>query len=321
MNAASGRRLLVTGAGGRLGRRVVELLLARGSDAVVAATRTPERVEDLRQAGAEVRFADFDQPTSLDRAFAGVDRLLLVSTGSDPTRQLRFARHRAAIESARRCGVGHVVYTSVVAARPSREPSLFDDHWRTEQVLAASSLGWTVLRNNLYADQLFDGLPAALAFGRLTTVAPTAKIGYVLRDECAQAAAAALAADAAGCRVFDVTGAVAVDRQTVASVAGELCGRSVVTVVAAPRLLRRNLLAVGLWEHVVDSMIDIELSVAQGRHAAVSDGFERLTGRPPRSVLDALGEQVPALVAGCAAVEQRSSAPAAATAVAAARRC
>ena len=129
----SRRRLLVTGAGGRLGRRVVELLLARGTDQVVAATRDPDRAADLRRAGALVRFADFDRPESLDRAFTGIDRLLLISTGSDPDRRRRPARHAAAVAAAQRAGVGHLVYTSIIASCPSPQPSLFDDHWRTEQ--------------------------------------------------------------------------------------------------------------------------------------------------------------------------------------------
>lgn len=280
------RKLLVTGAGGRLGRRVVELLAARGGDEVIAATRTPDRLRDLR--GVEVRFADFDLPGSLDRAFAGVDRLLLISTGADPTGLRRVDRHRTAIAAAGRCRVGHVVYTSICAPRPTPAPSLFDDHWRTEQSLAASTLDWTVLRNNLYADQFLDALPSVLSVGRMTMVDPAARIAYVLRDDCARAAAAALSAEVGGRRVLDITGGVALDRPTIATAAGELCGRTVDTATTEPEVLRRNLRSVGLWPHVADAMVDIEVSVAQGRHGVVSADFERLTGERPGSVLDAL---------------------------------
>lgn len=307
MSAGTGRTLLVAGASGRLGRRVVELLRANGTDQVVATTRSPERADDLRRVGVDVRFADFDLPDSLDRAFAGVDRLLLISTGSDPTRRRRLARHRAVIAAAQRRGVAHVVYTSISSPRPTSAPSLFDDHWQTEQCLAESALDWTVLRNNLYADQFFDTLPAVLVFGRLTTIAPAAPVGYVLRDDCARAAAAALSAEVGGRRVLDITGGAAIDRRTIATVAGELCGREVVAVVAEPAALRRNLLRVGLWEHVADSLLELELAVAEGRHAVVSTDFEDLTGERPRGVLDALHENLPALLAGCAALQRRAT--------------
>jgi uncharacterized protein YbjT (DUF2867 family) len=54
--------LLVTGAGGQLGRCVVELLLAQNAGPVIAATRDPDKIADLRARGAEVRRADFDAP-------------------------------------------------------------------------------------------------------------------------------------------------------------------------------------------------------------------------------------------------------------------
>ncbi|MFD5831167.1 NAD(P)H-binding protein [Lentzea sp. NPDC060358] len=301
----SGRTLLVAGANGHLGRQVVELLRAAGTDHVVATTRSPERAAGLLRDGVEVRYADFDLPGSLERAFTGVDRLLLISTGSDPTRRRRLARHRAVIAAAQRRGVAHVVYTSISAPGPTPEPSLFDDHWQTELRLEESALDWTVLRNNLYADQFFDTLPVALVFGRLTTIAPAAPIGYVLRDDCARAAAAALSARSGGRRVLDITGGEAIDRQTIATAAGELCGREVVAVPTEPAVLRRNLLRLGLWEHVADALVDIELAVAEGRHAVVSTDFEDLTGQRPRGVLDALRENLPALLAGCESLRRR----------------
>ena len=70
----------VTGAAGHFGRRVTELLLDAQVGTVVAGTRSPERIADLAARGAETRPADFDDPASLDAAFAGVDKLLIVST-------------------------------------------------------------------------------------------------------------------------------------------------------------------------------------------------------------------------------------------------
>ncbi|MFZ1429944.1 MAG: NAD(P)H-binding protein, partial [Geminicoccaceae bacterium] len=77
MPDSSGTRLLVTGAGGQLGRRVVELLLESGASGVIATTRDPAKLADLAARGVEVRRADFDDPTSLAPAFGGAGRLLL----------------------------------------------------------------------------------------------------------------------------------------------------------------------------------------------------------------------------------------------------
>ena len=86
---SSSPTFLVTGAGGHLGRLVVERLLAAKAGKVIAASRDPAKLADLAAKGAETRRADFDDPASLDAAFKGVDRLLIIST--DDARHARQA--------------------------------------------------------------------------------------------------------------------------------------------------------------------------------------------------------------------------------------
>ena len=102
--------IVITGASGQLGRRVAELVLEQTSD-VILVTRTPEKLSGL---GGEVRRADFDDPASLDAAFAGGSRLLLVSL---PTIGARVPQHIAAIDAAARAGVG---------SSPTRRSSIRD---------------------------------------------------------------------------------------------------------------------------------------------------------------------------------------------------
>src|SRR2546422_693513 len=127
---AKNRTLLVTGASGRLGRRVVELLVDSRADRLVATTRYPDRLGDLAKRGVIVRRADFDDPRSLAAAFAGADRLLLVSTDAIDAPGRRIEQHRAAIDAARAVGAGHVIYTSF--AEPDPRFMVAADHWATE---------------------------------------------------------------------------------------------------------------------------------------------------------------------------------------------
>ncbi|MGZ3306758.1 MAG: NAD(P)H-binding protein, partial [Asticcacaulis sp.] len=103
---------LVSGANGKLGRQVTQLLLDSGAGAVIAASRDPSKLADLAARGAETRRADFDDPASLNEAFKGVDRLLLISTDSLGAGQ-RLAQHKNAVAAARAAGVKHIVYTSM----------------------------------------------------------------------------------------------------------------------------------------------------------------------------------------------------------------
>lgn len=108
-------KILVTGATGHLGSLVVEALLKTDSAKDVAVSvRNPEKAEALRTQGVDVRHGDFDQPETLEKAFAGVDRLLLISTDGDNDTRIR--QHQAAIDAAKSAGVGFIAYTSVVNA-------------------------------------------------------------------------------------------------------------------------------------------------------------------------------------------------------------
>ncbi|CAE6780418.1 NAD(P)H-binding protein [Xanthomonas arboricola] len=112
------QRLLVTGAAGQLGRRVVEILLERNITSIVATTRTPSKLADLAARGVEVRAADFDKPETLATAFAGVDRLLLISTDAIYVPGRRLAQHKAAIAAAEKAGVKHICRLPVKLIHP-----------------------------------------------------------------------------------------------------------------------------------------------------------------------------------------------------------
>ncbi len=184
--------LLVTGASGQMGRRVIQLLLEKGAKHIIGTTRTPEKLADFASQGVIVRQADFEDPASLPAAFEGADRLLLISTD---TFENRLSKQRNAVQAAAEAGVQHIVYTSIV--RPDYDaPTIANaSHWGTEQAMAVSGMGWTALRNNIYTDAQVGTLSRALQSGQLVKAAGDGRMAYVTREDCAQAAAAALTAN------------------------------------------------------------------------------------------------------------------------------
>src|SRR6185295_6245985 len=148
--------------------QVIDLLLHAKAGPVIAMTRTPEKIAALKDRGVEIRQGDFDDPASLKRAFAGADRLLIVSTDGVGRPGGRVTQHVPAVKAAAAAGVRHVVYTSAPAPTPTSRDSVVNDHYWTEVALAESKLpGWTVLRNNIYADMILRALPPAIASGQL----------------------------------------------------------------------------------------------------------------------------------------------------------
>lgn len=291
------KKLLVTGAAGNLGRQVVEQLLAANAGHVIATTRTPEKLADLAKRGVEVRSADFTKPESLAKAFAGAERLLLVSTGDLFPEGLRLSQHRNAVKAAVEAGVRHVVYTSAPAPHPTPTGSLINDHYWTEQALAASPLDWTILRHHIYTDFLVGTLATALKVGVLANSAGDGGNAYVTRHDCARADAAALAADFSGRRILDVTGPAPVTPTELARIASEISGKPL-KYQALPRAEHEKVLAsVGLPPFLIAALTDFDEAQAQGFHAIRSPAVQALTGKAPQSVKEFLSAQKAALTA------------------------
>lgn len=194
--------IMVTGANGQLASLTLSELSKRGVPAV-GASRTPS--------GGQRRL-DFDDSGSLD--LTGTSTLVLVSAGYAEDDHV-VTRHQTVIEAAVRDGVAHVVYTSLTGAGDHLGFALA--HRATERVIRASGLGWTFLRNGLYAE-LFgamltwtrDGLESAFGDGALSAVA---------RVDLASAAAVVASApgEHAG-RTYDLVG----EPFTAADIAGRL---------------------------------------------------------------------------------------------------
>lgn len=282
--------LLVTGAAGHLGQRVISHLLDTYKIApatIIAGTRNPEKLGPLTGKGIQVRKLDFDDAASLAGALSGVDRMLLISTDAIDRPGRRLAQHKAAVEAATRAGVKHVVYTSM--PNPDNSVVLFaPDHLGTEAALTASGMGYTVLRNNWYMENLFMSLPAAFATGKWFTAAGEGRIPYVSRDDCALAAAAALAADTTAKVVYNISGPERFTTAAIAAMVTEISGKSIEVVQVNEQQLAGGLKAAGVPEFVIPLMLSIDANTRLGKLDLQTDDCERLTGKAPQKLRDFL---------------------------------
>ena len=275
--------LLVTGAGGQLGRLAVEELLARGATRIVAGTRDTAKLADLASRGAEVRHLDFDDAAGLATAFAGVDRVLLISgLAANRTQQ-----QVDAVAAAKAAGVKYIAYTSAPNARPNADAGGIADHYWTEQSIAASGLDFTLLRDHIYADMTIVGAGPALASGRLFDATNGGGRNYVTRLDTARTAAGALLS-ATGKEVVDVTGPGPVTQEELAALYTSLTGKPVTRVGLTGPQLQAGLEAAGLPGPYAALLVAFDLDAAAGFHAITTDVVERFSGRKPQSLADFL---------------------------------
>ncbi|WP_033345151.1 NAD(P)H-binding protein [Catenuloplanes japonicus] len=257
-------RIGVTGASGALARAAIGVLTAAGHE-VTALSRTPADGE---------RRADFDEPEGLGAAFAGLDRVLLVSTDAwDPRRRVR--QHVAAIDAARASGVRHLVYTSLTGCDGPPE-MLNAAHRATEAHLRAAGPGWTILRSGIYAEGVESMIAEARTTRRYVTNSGDGAVAFVRRDDCAAAAAAVVSAeDVPDGQVLDVTGPEALDADALAALAGPD-----VTV----ERLSDDAYRAHLSGPAADALVEFGRAIRDGRYGTVTTTVESLTGRPARRV-------------------------------------
>jgi len=272
----------VTGVTGHLGRLVVQELLARGVPAtdVVALARTPEKAADL---GVAVRRADYSDPATLPDALAGVDGLLLVS-GNELGQ--RVAQHTSVINAAEAAGVRRVAYTSIANADHSTNP-LQPEHKGTEDVLRASGLPFTILRDNWYLENYTAQIPQYLATGAVLGIDGDARIGAATRADMAAAIAAALLDPATENTTLELAGPP-ITLAGLAKTITDVTGTEVAYRDVTPEELTAILRGTGMDEGTAGFVVALEESVARGDLDVRSDDLERLLGRPATPLADAL---------------------------------
>jgi NAD(P)H dehydrogenase (quinone) len=291
MSKFSNAVLGVTGASGHLGRRVVELLLEGGASHIVALTRSPGKLADLAARGVETRAVSFDDAASMRTAFAGIDRLLLVSTDALAERT---AQQGAAVDAAVAAGVGHLLYTSLTSPYPDPTALVPDSHFWTEVRIAASGRNFSILRNNQYTDYLIPDARHAIASGTLIHASGDGRRAYVTREDCAAAAAGALLG-AEGKRIFDIAGPAALSGDDLAALYADLSGKPVAARAVAAAALAARLTAAGLPHEMAEVMVRFDTDTAKGYLGVVASHVEELTGRAPQSVADFLAANRQAL--------------------------
>ncbi len=277
---------LVTGANGQLGRLISEKLLnKKGSEKIILGSRQPDSLKSFAEQGIEIRKVDFEDPSSLVAAFTGVDRLLLISTKAIGEQRQR--QHKNAIDAAIKAGVKHVIYTSML--KPDESLVTFaPDHALTEKALMSSGLGWTILRNSWYLDNLLASSSQALASGQWLTAAGSGKIAYVSREDCAQAAASALLSSSISNRQFDITGPEALTVEDITKIVSDMFGKTIKVIHVSGDELKKTLLSAGVPASFAPVVVSSDSNTRAGNMNIVSNAVKDLTGHDPQSLHDFL---------------------------------
>ncbi|MFT2816479.1 SDR family oxidoreductase [Leifsonia sp. A12D58] len=271
--------IVITGATGQLGHQIINHLLSRiPASEIIAVDLESPKAAALASLGIEVRFADYNNPESLLNAFAGADRVLLVSSPSGPD-AMRVAQHQSAVDAAIAAGVELLAYTSVTHS-PTNLMGMAPVHRATEEAIVASGIPAVILRNGWYAENHTAGISAALTYGTLAGSAGTGRMASASRADLAEAAAIILTLDDQAGKLYDLTGDTT---WTLVDLAAEVTAQSGKTVTYADlpaEDYRQMLNQTGLPEHIVELIVDADVAIANGTLDYITSDLSTLLGRP-----------------------------------------
>jgi NAD(P)H dehydrogenase (quinone) len=273
-------RLFVAAASGQLGRLVIEALLETvPATQIVAGVRDAngDAAKSLAAKGVEVRVADYADPASLKTAFAGIDRLLLISSNAVGA---RVAQHGNAIEAAKQADVSLIAYTSILHA-DTTPLGLATEHKLTEAALRESGVPFALLRNGWYTENYAASIPPALAHGVFLGAAGEGRISTAARADYARAAAAVLTStESQAGRVYELAGDEAFTLTQFAAEIAKASGKPVTYKNLSEQDFKAALIGAGLPEGFAALLADSDAGAAKDVLFDNSRQLSALTGRP-----------------------------------------
>ncbi|WP_066834610.1 SDR family oxidoreductase [Rufibacter ruber] len=282
--------ILVTGATGNLGSKVIAHLLNKGTAAkdIAALVREEEDASTLKEQGIHIRIGDYAEIDSLVKAFAGVDKMLLISSNDRGAVENRTKHHINAITAAKAANVKHIAYTSFVR-KPGHENSAIsgfqNSHVESENFLKESGITYTILQNGIYQEMILAFIGEGVA--KTDTIlfpAQDGKASWVLREELAEAAANILITNGHENKTYPLTNTTSVGFEQIAAYISEVLGKKVTYVSPAVEDFKAILAKAGVPDLYIGMFTMWGTGIAAGMMDLEDTTLEILLGRKPTSV-------------------------------------
>jgi uncharacterized protein YbjT (DUF2867 family) len=270
--------LLVTGATGNIGRPLVHELSAMGAKLRIL-VRDPARAAGLPESAERV-VADLADPTTLAPAFAGVDRLFLLTPG------IGIAHTAHAVAAAQDAGVTHIVHLSSTNVLGDPMPAMGRWHHDREEMIRASGIPATFLRPGGFMTNALEWV-ATIREGYVVDPVGPGRFAPIDPADIAAVAAVALTQPGHEGRSYALTGdealTVAEQVQTISAVIGLPIE---VRSPASPADAVRSRFPAGAPQALVDAITEGFLLMREDTVGFRTDTVAHLLGRPPTTFTD-----------------------------------
>lgn len=279
--------ILVTGATGHLGPMIIESLLKSvPASEIVAAVRNPKKADALKAQGVQVRVADYDDADSWAKTFEGIDKLMLVS-GSEVGK--RFQQHKNVIEAAKKYGhLKLLVYTSLLRADTS-SLVLAEEHRKTEELIKASGIPYSILRNGWYTENYVQSAKSALEHGAVFGAVKEGRISSAPRKDYADAAAKVLTMQNPQ-PLYELAGDESYTLSDLAKEISKQSGKNITYTDLSESDYKALLVKVGLPEPFAGVLAQSDAAAAQGGLYADDHDLSHLLGHKTTPMKETLSD-------------------------------
>lgn len=267
--------IIVTGATGRVGSKLVELLL-KVSEPVRVLTRNPQKVASLQAFGASIVLGDFTQLNTLNAALLGCDRLISI-----PPNTLNQAEQEIQLFKAAKCaGIRRIVKLSTVKANPESNCHFFRQHAIAEEYLKQSGVSFTILQSNSFMQNFLWFTHEMRTQGTLSLPMQGAKTAPVdIRDVARVAHVVLTRADDEG-KTHNITGLEMLSLKDIAEQISVAANKKITYINVSPCDFKRTLLQSGLHEWYAEAIV-ASWQVASEGQPTVTNAVAEITGRRP----------------------------------------
>jgi uncharacterized protein YbjT (DUF2867 family) len=274
-----GKTILITGATGNISSGIIAKLAGSGHN-LRALVRNPEKAEALRQAGVDVHIGDLEKPWTLDTAFEGVDTVWLLTAGEPRGPE----QNSNAIWAARQAGVKHIVRMSAVGAAYNAPSISHRLHALSDAELAGSGIPFTILKSQFHAQNLLMAADPIKEKSSIFMPLGDGKIAMIDSRDISEFAAHVLTTEGHAGKTYTLTGPASLNMHQVAEAIGEAIDKPVRYVPTPVEVVKKVLAENGMDAWAVHRSGEIFNAYAANNGDLVSDDFQRVIGRPPRSI-------------------------------------
>jgi NAD(P)H dehydrogenase (quinone) len=192
------------------------------------------------------------------------------------------------VDAAKRAGVDHLVYTSVLHA-DTTELAVAPEHKATEQLIRDTGLPFTFLRNGWYHENYLDTIATAAATGELVGSAGAGRVASAARADLAAAAVAVLTGSGHENKIYELSGDTAWSYPELAAQIAAVAGRDVRYRDVTTDEHQAFLVDAGLPAGVAGFLVTLDQNVAAGTLADTPGELRALIGRPTTPISDTIG--------------------------------